>query len=542
MDDFRRGVRINPTKTLMAAKAAIAVLLGYILGAVYKVAVIHGGVVALDPPEAVEPAEQDASALAAIGADWWTAGIAVENSDAFFLSWLADRVDAAAAAWPAPADTAETTAAGDTAAAAAGPRGACPPGGIAFIFEDAGDAFVLDAEGPSLVYVLPGRWPGAGAAPGLALFLHSRVAWHGLLSMGGAEKDDTFAAALDVGIFRAAAGGADGRGRAADAARLLPACVAAFDAAFDAAGGAINTRPASRRPGSLPEDGEDAPAGFLYPVAGRLPPARREAAVVERQRRLQRQRQREQDDALGECPAEPANCVLLSPANVSAAAEHRWPVPAIVRGLPPWPASLAWMEHFDFEAGPASPSDESVEAQRAFIKLFDAYYGRPGFVPPTGNLRISYSKRGGGVTFCHHAFSWLRILRGRKLWFFAPPDVPMPPNTHRNYCLDPRQAPPAGVTHICDQRENDLMIVPTLWWHATCNMEDDRMTFALGSQGPELSERVDRVHQADTAMARVRDPDALARLIEQHSSSVAARARRRKMIDRDVGTLPGGEL
>ena len=421
-------------------------------------------------------------------AAWWHDGLALPDGDAFFRGWLADRVDTAAAV------SAERHGA---AAVSAGLAAACPPGGIAFVFDDVGDAFVLGLEGPSLEHVPAGRWPGAiaqlkaaGAAPSLVLFLHGRDAWHGVLSMSDAEKVDTFADALHAGLFRAA--GPDGSDRARDAARLLPSCIAALDVAL----------PADKR-GEVDGGNNDEDSNL---VAGRRSPARQLAP------------------AEGEClvpAAAPVDCVMLSQENVSTAAPA-WATPSIIRGLPPWPASLDWMEHFDWEPGPASDSDDSIEAQRAFIRIFDAYYGRPSFLPPTGNLRISYSRRGGGVSFCIHAFSWLRLLRGRKLWFFAPPDVPMPPNTHRDHCQDPREAPPAGVTHVCGQRENDVIIVPTLWWHATCNMEPDRMTMAIGSQGPEPMERIDRVHQADTALARVRDRDAVAEMIEKRSVDDAA--------------------
>ena len=60
-----------------------------------------------------------------------------------------------------------------------------------------------------------------------------------------------------------------------------------------------------------------------------------------------------------------------------------------------------------------------------------------------------------------------------------------------------------------------VIVVPTLWWHATCNMAPEEMTFAIGSQGPEPRERADRVHQADQALARLRNPSALARMIEK---------------------------
>ena len=62
-------------------------------------------------------------------AAWWRNGLAVPDSDAFFHAWLAPRVDAAAASKdPALHESL---------------REGCPQNGIAFVFDDDDDAFVL---------------------------------------------------------------------------------------------------------------------------------------------------------------------------------------------------------------------------------------------------------------------------------------------------------------------------------------------------------------------------------------------------------------
>ena len=110
-----------------------------------------------------------------------------------------------------------------------------------FVLADADDAFVLrvapdDDDGTptpatsftSLDYYPAGEWSGAlaameaeGTSPSLVFVLHGRVAWHGLLSMGGSEKARAFAAALETGVFSAAP--------ADTADHWLQMCVAAFD-------------------------------------------------------------------------------------------------------------------------------------------------------------------------------------------------------------------------------------------------------------------------------------------------------------------------
>ena len=129
---------------------------------------------------------------------WWDHGIgAMRNADGFFRKWLAPRVDAAAVA-----------AAEDPNGGAL--RAACPYN-VAFHFEDDGDAFVLDfggRQGPSLEYVaywaMPDGSEGASAVlADLVLHLHSRIAWHGLLAMGGEEKEESWRQARQRGIFSA---------------------------------------------------------------------------------------------------------------------------------------------------------------------------------------------------------------------------------------------------------------------------------------------------------------------------------------------------
>ena len=41
------------------------------------------------------------------------------------------------------------------------------------------------------------------------------------------------------------------------------------------------------------------------------------------------------------------------------------------------------------------------------------------------------------------------------------------------------QPPPPGATHGCVQRPGEVVVVPTAWWHATCNYGG---TFAFGGE------------------------------------------------------------
>ena len=161
--------------------------------------------------------------------------------------------------------------------------------------------------------------------------------------------------------------------------------------------------------------------------------------------------------------------------------------PTIVTNLfDRWPADLSWLEMFDFDSDhPDNPPDESRrDAREAMNRIFEHRYSVPvPFHERTARLRISVShSTGPGVTFCNHGFSWLGLLKGQKEWFFAPHTSSKPPEPS----CEPLAAgaawptlPPTGATHTCVQRAGEAIVVPTAWWHATCNVG---ATFAFGGE------------------------------------------------------------
>ena len=110
------------------------------------------------------------------------------------------------------------------------------------------------------------------------------------------------------------------------------------------------------------------------------------------------------------------------------------------------------------------------------------------FRPPKAFVRSSQWMvhsvgRTSGVHMCKHGFAWLAAVVGGKAWFLAPPERPRPDNPE---CQASPQAapgatlvPPHGVTHACMQKEGEVVVAPTAWWHATCNLG---VTVAIGGQ------------------------------------------------------------
>ena len=82
-----------------------------------------------------------------------------------------------------------------------------------------------------------------------------------------------------------------------------------------------------------------------------------------------------------------------------------------------------------------------------------------------------------------HGLSWIGLLTGTKYWYFAdfahaPPEEPRCPWSKRS-AKPARLETVPGATHDCIQRVGEVVVTPSVWWHATCN---DGFTVAIGGQ------------------------------------------------------------
>lgn len=90
-----------------------------------------------------------------------------------------------------------------------------------------------------------------------------------------------------------------------------------------------------------------------------------------------------------------------------------------------------------------------------------------------------------GVEPANHGFAWIGLVAGAKLWYVSPP-------TSERFgapsCADRASIEVLGgeVTH-CLQRPGEVMVVPTAWWHATCNLGE----FTLGVGGQDYCDLED---------------------------------------------------
>jgi hypothetical protein len=84
------------------------------------------------------------------------------------------------------------------------------------------------------------------------------------------------------------------------------------------------------------------------------------------------------------------------------------------------------------------------------------------------------------VVRSNHGFAWIGLVAGGKRWYTAPPHYPRPPEPSCRAAGDDVEAAGAWAAEeaifeqrgvgVCVQRPREVMVVPTAWWHATCNV------------------------------------------------------------------------
>ena len=135
---------------------------------------------------------------------------------------------------------------------------------------------------------------------------------------------------------------------------------------------------------------------------------------------------------------------------------------------------------YNGEGGNAEAEEEFLEALRTSGDV-----GCPS-VLERGCSSFVLSLGGGreGVRMANHGMAWIGLVAGAKVWHVAPHDGPRPTNPT---CANrDRVEMIEGVTH-CVQRVGEVMVVPTAWWHATCNLAD----FTLGYGGQDSCDLID---------------------------------------------------
>ena len=91
-------------------------------------------------------------------------------------------------------------------------------------------------------------------------------------------------------------------------------------------------------------------------------------------------------------------------------------------------------------------------------------------------------------------FAWLGLLLGTKLWHLSPPHAEPPDEfgcsaNHKDCSSDWNRCMrrEGGSSHMCEQQQGEVVVVPPAWWHATCNQpvsfgSAGRYTLGIGGQ------------------------------------------------------------
>lgn len=101
-----------------------------------------------------------------------------------------------------------------------------------------------------------------------------------------------------------------------------------------------------------------------------------------------------------------------------------------------------------------------------------ADYSVPRLLESASLLRV-FSFGGGsrGVEMMQHDVAWLAVVAGAKLWQVADKKRKQPssPLCDEQGTINYKRCKREGV-RVCLALPGEVMIVPSMWWHATCNM------------------------------------------------------------------------
>tara|TARA_B100000945_G_C20253796_1_gene535816 strand:+ start:158 stop:835 length:678 start_codon:yes stop_codon:yes gene_type:complete len=118
--------------------------------------------------------------------------------------------------------------------------------------------------------------------------------------------------------------------------------------------------------------------------------------------------------------------------------------------------------------------DKKTEKENKFLSsIGNDFYVPKLFENITYTRVLSFGGGFRGVGFMRHCSAWIGMISGKKLWQFADPKFKYIHTTCDNQSNDPR------ITK-CIINKSDVIYVPDMWWHSTCNLNP--YTIAIGTQ------------------------------------------------------------
>eukprot|EP00746_Dinoflagellata_sp_MGD_P087296 gnl/MRDRNA2_/MRDRNA2_34639_c0_seq1.p1 gnl/MRDRNA2_/MRDRNA2_34639_c0~~gnl/MRDRNA2_/MRDRNA2_34639_c0_seq1.p1 ORF type:complete len:768 (-),score=145.33 gnl/MRDRNA2_/MRDRNA2_34639_c0_seq1:19-2322(-) len=155
-----------------------------------------------------------------------------------------------------------------------------------------------------------------------------------------------------------------------------------------------------------------------------------------------------------------------------------------VYGNPPSPVYMTfkdWEGHLGSTRSIANYIFYRCSLDPKCVQLVLENYGIPWHLQRySANIFISAGLKAEGLPFHKHRMTWLLNLAGRKTWFVAPPDKPLPLKSFRDYPKATLEE--ATEVQSCTQDVFEIVYVPDYWWHST--YIEANWSVGVGAQSP----------------------------------------------------------
>jgi hypothetical protein len=92
---------------------------------------------------------------------------------------------------------------------------------------------------------------------------------------------------------------------------------------------------------------------------------------------------------------------------------------------------------------------------------------------------LSYGGGKRGVDMMRHCEAWLGIVSGSKVWYFSN-------KTNNDVSANCYETPSDKRIFSCNVSKGDVIYVPDMWWHATCNTHPYTIAFGTQCRGRDM--------------------------------------------------------
>ena len=118
---------------------------------------------------------------------------------------------------------------------------------------------------------------------------------------------------------------------------------------------------------------------------------------------------------------------------------------------------------------------DDVLNNQQWLQQILRYYKSPPYVVSDftqPSLSFGMGGQGTGVPFHFHGPGFQQMLTGRKRWYLAADRPRFDPNeTTIQWALERREKDKQPFIYECTLHPGDIIFFPSLWWHATLNLD-----------------------------------------------------------------------